>query len=109
MGRSTGRRTELSESRQRRQWTAQQKVEIVVAGMSGERTVREVCREHGIQEALCYQWRERLLDGGRASLAGREERDGQRELKKRIAELERTLGRKTLELEIAGKALRGWE
>lgn len=30
-------------------------------------------------------------------------------LKKRIAELERALGRKTYELEIAAKALRGWE
>jgi len=30
-------------------------------------------------------------------------------LRRKIAELERTLGKKTYELEIAGKALAGWE
>lgn len=42
-------------------------------------------------------------------LAGKEERSGERELRRKIAELERTLGRKTYELEIAGKLLREWE
>ena len=32
-----------------------------------------------------------------------------KELKKRVAHLERALGRKTYELEIAGKLLRDWE
>jgi len=31
------------------------------------------------------------------------------EQRRRIAQLERALGRKTYELEIAGEALRGWE
>ncbi|MFL5935241.1 MAG: hypothetical protein ACJ76U_00195 [Gaiellaceae bacterium] len=39
----------------------------------------------------------------------REERSGERELRRKIRELERALGRKTYELEIAGEALRGWE
>jgi hypothetical protein len=30
-------------------------------------------------------------------------------LRRRVAELERALGKKTYELEIAGKALAGWE
>jgi transposase len=33
----------------------------------------------------------------------------QSEQRRRIAQLERALGRKTYELEIAGEALRGWE
>ena len=32
-----------------------------------------------------------------------------RELRRKVRELERALGRKTYELEIAGEALRGWE
>jgi transposase len=51
----------------------------------------------------------KLLEGGRAALAGKEDRDGERELRRKIRELERALGRKTYELEIAGEALRGWE
>ena len=109
MGRSTEGRTRLSERRKYRTWTAKQKVEIVLAGLRGDRSVKEVCREHEISETLYYSWREKLLEGGREALAGKEERTGERELRRKVRELERALGRKTYELEIAGEALRGWE
>ncbi len=99
----------MSEQRKYRSWSAQQKIEIVLAGLRGERSVKELCREHEIAETLYYGWRDKLLEGGRVALAGKEERTGEKELKRRIRELERTLGRKTYELEIAGEALRGWE
>jgi transposase-like protein len=109
MGRSTDKETGLSEQRKYRSWTAQQKLEIVLAGLRGDRQVKEVCREHAISETLYYGWREKLLEGGREALAGKEERQGERELRRKVAELERALGRKTYELEIAGKLLREWE
>ena len=99
----------MSEQRKYRTFTAQQKIEIVLAGMRADRSIKDVCREHEIAEALYYSWRDKLLEGGRAALAGKEERSGEKQLKRKIAELERTLGRKTYELEIAGEALRGWE
>src|SRR4029077_5591775 len=100
----------LSEQKkQYRSWTAQQKIEIVLAGLRGDRTVKEVCREHEISETLYYSWRDKLLEGGREALAGKDERNGQKELRRKIRELGRALGRKTYELEIAGEALRGWE
>ena len=99
----------LSEQRKYRSWTAQQKLEIVLAGLRGDVSVKELCRQHEIAETLYYQWREKLLEGGREALAGKQERQGERELKRRIGQLERALGRKTYELEIAGEALRGWE
>ena len=80
----------------------------MLAGLRGGRSVRDVCREHAISETLYYSWREKLLEGGREALGGKEERQGERELRRKVAELERTLGRKTYELEIAGKALAGW-
>src|SRR5947207_3933465 len=100
--------TRLSEQRTRGSWTAQQKLEIVLAGMRGDRPVRDVCREHGIAETLYYGWRDQLLEAGRERFAGKEERQGERELRRKVAELERALGRKTYELEIAGKLLREW-
>jgi transposase-like protein len=98
----------LSErKKQYRSWTAQQKIEIVLAGLRGDRTVKEVCREHEISDTLYYSWRDKLLEGGREALAGKDERNGQKELRRKIRELERALGRKTYELEIAGEALHG--
>src|SRR5437763_11388566 len=103
MGRSTEKEKGLSEQRKYRSWTAQQKLEIVLAGLRGDVSVKDLCRQHEIAETLYYSWRERLLEGGREALAGKEERRGERELKRRVAQLERALGRKTYELEIAGE------
>jgi len=89
-----------------RKFSAKQKLEIVLAGLRGDRSVRDVCREHGIAETLYYSWRDKLLEGGARELAGKDERQAEKDLRKRIRELERTLGRKTYELEIAGEALR---
>ncbi len=99
----------MATQRKYRKFSAQQKLEIVLAGLRGDRTVKDVCREHEIAETLYYGWRDKLLEGGKLALTGKDERHGEKELQKRVRELERTLGRKTYELEIAGEALRGWE
>jgi transposase len=99
----------LSEKKTYRSWTVAQKLEIVLAGLRGDRSVAEVCREHQISENLFYTWREKLLEGGSERLAGKQERTELVELRKRVRELERTLGRKTYQLEILGNGFRTWE
>ena len=103
----------MSEKKQRRSWTPDEKAEIVLAGLRGDRSVRDVCREHEISEAQYYQWRDRLLEGGKAALRRPNEKSPHdaelKEARKRIAQLERALGRKTYDLEVAGKLLRDWE
>ena len=101
-----------SKKKQRRTWTPEEKAEIVLAGLRGDRPVRDVCREHEITEASYYQWRDRLLEGGKEALKRPNEKrieDAElKDAKKRIAHLERALGRKTYELEVAGELLRDW-
>jgi transposase len=99
----------LSETRKYRKFTAQQKLELVLASLRGQMSVAEICREHEISETLLRRWRDQLLEAGVERLAGKEQRTGEKDLRRRIRELERALGRKTYELEIAGEALRGWE
>lgn len=104
----------MSEKRKYRTFTPEQKAEIVLAGLRGDRRVRDVCRAYEIAETLYYQWRDRLLEGGKAALAtsrdwGKDVRDEElRDAKKRIAQLERALGKKTYELEVAGELSRAW-
>ena len=104
----------MSEKRKYRTFTPEQKLEIVLAGLRGDRSVRDVCREYEIAETLYYQWRDRLLEGGKTALAtprdtGVDPKEVElREAKKRISQLERALGRKTYELEIAGELSRDW-
>jgi transposase len=103
----------LSEQRKYRQFTPEQKAEIVLAGLRGDRSVREVCRAYQIAETLYYQWRERLLDGGKTALANPREKTPEQaeieQLRRRVGQLERALGRKIYELEVAGELSRGWE
>jgi transposase-like protein len=42
----------MSEKRKYRSFTPEQKAEIALAGLRGDRTVRDVCREHEIAETL---------------------------------------------------------
>ena len=66
-----------------------------------------------ISETQYYQWRDRLLEAGKAALRRPNDKspyDAElKEARKRIAQLERALGRKTYDLEVAGKLLRDWE
>ena len=100
----------MSETRRKyRKFTAQQKLELVMASLRGERSSAELCREHEISETLLRRWREQALEAAGERLGGGQEGSQASEQRRRIAELERALGRKTYELEIAGKLLRDWE
>lgn len=99
----------LSEKRKYRKFTAQEKSELVLASLRGQRTIAELCREHEISETLLRRWREQFLVAGAARLSGKAERTEADELRRQVRQLERALGRKTLEVEVAGELLRGWE
>ena len=109
MGCSERSRGSMSESRKYRKFTAQQKTEIVLASLRGPKTMAELCREHDIADSLLRKWREQFLAAGAERLQGKAERTEADELRRQIARLERALGRKTMEVEVAGELLRGWE
>ncbi|MDT0167110.1 transposase [Actinotalea sp. AC32] len=102
----------MSEKRKYRQFTVEQKTEVVLAGLRGDRSVRDVCREYEIAETLYYSWRDKLLEGGKTALASPQTSTPEHaeiaELKKKVASLERSLGRKTYELDVAGELSRDW-
>jgi len=99
----------LGEKRTYRKFTPQQKLELVMASWRGERSIAELCREHEISETLLRRWREQFLAAGAERLSGKAERTELDELRGQVRRLERALGRKTLEVEVAGELLRGWE
>src|SRR5215212_3223247 len=109
MGRSSVLEDTLSErKRQYRKFTPQQKLELVMASLRGERSIAELCREHQISESLLRRWRDVALEAAGERLAGGQDRSVQGEQRKRIAELERALGKKTYELEVLGNGFRAW-
>jgi len=99
----------MSDTRKYRKFTAQLKTEIVLVSLRGPKSMAELCREHEIAESLLRKWREQFLAAGAERLQGKSERTEADELRRQITRLERALGRKTMEVEVAGELLRGWE
>jgi transposase len=54
----------------RRQFSAEDKVRMVVAGLRGEDSVAELCRKEGINQNLYYRWSKEFLEAGKKRLAG---------------------------------------
>jgi transposase len=54
----------------RRQYSAEEKVRIVIAGLRGEESIAELCRKEGIKQNLYYRWSKDFLEAGKKQLAG---------------------------------------
>ena len=87
----------------RRTFTRDFKLEAVLDMMRGEKTVAQICRERDITESLLYQWRDAFFERAPAIFADQRS-NGNDPQAERIAELERMVGKLTMELEIAKKA-----
>jgi transposase len=67
-----------------------------------------VARRYGLSPSLLFTWKRRMLEGGHQAVQADEDVVGTsrvRELERRIRDLERLLGRKTMEVEILKEAL----
>ena len=92
-------------AKKRRQHSAQFKFEVVMAMLRGEQTVAEVCRQYDITESLAYKWRDQFLGQAPDIFKDHRQKDqAAADQAARIAELERLVGRLTLEKEILEKA-----
>ena len=71
-------------------------------------SVSYVARRYGISPSLLFSWKRRMLEGGFEAVRVDEEVVGAsrvKELEKRVRDLERLLGRKTMENELLREAL----
>lgn len=92
----------------RRRYSAQEKVRLVEQTMEPGMTVSAVARMHGVSPSLLFEWRRRMAEGGQVAVRADDEvvaASRMRELETRVRDLERLLGRKTLEVEVLKEAL----
>ena len=87
--------------RRRRSFTPQFKAQIVLEVLTGLKSSSEVARQHKLKPELIARWKAVALEGMESLFRGGEQRDQDQD---RIAELERMVGRLTMELEVAKKA-----
>jgi transposase-like protein len=87
--------------RRRRSFTPQFKAQVVLEVLTGLTSQAEVARQHKLKPELIARWKDIALEGLETLFQGGEQRDQDQD---RIAELERMVGRLTMELEVAKKA-----
>ena len=85
----------------RRKFTAELKSQVVLQLLSGERSMAELCREHQLTSQMVGTWKQQFLAAASQAFESEATRNADQE---RIAELERMVGKLTMELEIAKKA-----
>jgi transposase len=88
-------------STKRRTFSAAFKAEVVLQLLSGVKTQAQLCREHELAPQLLLQWKQTFQQNAASVFASNEQNSAEAI---RIAELERALGRATLENDILKKA-----
>ena len=98
----------ITDGGRRRRWPAVEKLRIVEETLYDGESISAVARRNGVAPNLLYRWRKLMLEGGSIAVTGDDSVTSNkqvREMEARIHELERQLGRKTLENEILKEAL----
>ncbi len=99
----------ITSVQRRRRWSTQEKLEIVEESEISGLSVSAVARKHGVSPSLLFTWRRLARDGKLSAIKAGEEvvaASEVRQLKAKIRELERVLGKKTLENEILKDAVK---
>ena len=98
----------ITGTERRRRWTAAEKLGIVEETLLPGESVSAVARRYGVAANLLYRWRRLMTEGGAVAVQADDGVTGNgdvRRMEERMRELERQLGRKTLEVEILKEAL----
>ena len=88
----------------KRQWTNQQKMQIVVEGFKSGASVVELCTRYEISQGQYYKWRDLLLNGADRVFVPDPDKEKER-MRKRIDKLNQTIGELTVELKKTEKLL----
>ena len=93
----------------RKQYSAEEKIRIVLDGLRGEHSIAELCRREGIAESLYYTWSKEFLEAGRRRLAGdtaRAATSGEvKDLRREARALKEVVAEQALELRLLKKSI----
>ena len=97
--------------RTRKRYSSEEKIRIVLAGLRGEDSIAELCRQEGIAQGLYYSWSKEFLEAGKKRLAGdtaREANTGEvKGLRREARDLKEVVAEQALELRLLKKSMIG--
>jgi putative transposase len=86
---------------ERKKFSAEFKAKVVLELISGKKGLMEASREYGIKDTVLSRWKQEFLE--RAAQVFEKPKANEQE--EHVAELERMIGRLTLQLDMAKKVL----
>jgi len=93
----------------RRQFSAEEKIRIVLEGLRGDDSIAELCRKEGIAQSLYYTWSKEFMEAGKRRLAGDTARsattDEVKDLRREAHDLKEVVAEQTLELRLLKKSM----
>lgn len=98
----------ITSVQRRRRWSAEEKRAILEEAEQLGSSVSSVARKYGVNPNQLFTWRRLMRDGGLVAVASQDmvvPASEAKQLKVRIRDLERLLGRKTMEAEILREAI----
>jgi transposase len=95
----------------RKQYSAEEKIRVVLDGLRGEHSIAELCRREGIAESLYYSWSKEFLEAGKRRLAGDTARAATgtevKDLRRQTRDLKEVVAEQALELRLLKKSMIG--
>ena len=93
----------------RRKFNSEEKIRIVLAGLRGEQSIAELCRQEGIHQNLYYRWSREFMEAGKKRLEGDTLREAStsevKELRKENTHLKEALAEEILENRLLKKSV----
>ncbi len=90
----------------RKKWSNEEKVTIVLEMVKGEESIASICTRHGVSATQAYRWQEQFLAGGRAALGDRRRKVSLDPVSDENRQLKELVGQQALIIE-AQKKLNG--
>ena len=95
----------------RKQYSAEEKIRIVLDGLKGEDSIAELCRREGIAQSIYYSWSKEFLEAGKKRLAGDTARAATssevKVLRREARDLKEVVAEQALELRLLKKSMLG--
>ena len=93
----------------RRKFSAEEKIRVVLEGLRGEQSIKELCRREGIASNLYYRWSKDFLEAGKKRLSGDTVREATsnevKELRRENYELKQVVAETVLHNRVLKKSL----
>lgn len=81
-----------------RKWSSQEKLRIVLEGLSGQIEISKLCAKYQIAQTQYYQWRDQLIKYGNQAFETKNISKKEQRLEQQVASLKRIIGDLTIEL-----------